>query len=96
VLTHFEGITADGNGGYNLAAAWLDAGPVVVAGLVNVPRDSSGGFDPSQGTWIPVQYPDSEITTGNTVFENYLLGIYDMPNGTQTNGYVATIPTSWY
>ena len=94
-FTHFEGITSDGNGGYNLAAGWI-AGGAVIGGFVNVPRDSSGGFDPSQATWIPVQYPGSDVTTGDTVYQNYVLGIYTLPGSSATNGYVATIPTSYY
>jgi hypothetical protein len=93
--THFEGITSDGNGGYNLAAGWL-VGDLLGAGFVNVPRDSSGGFDPADVTWIGVSYPGSQTTTGDTVFENYLLGVYSVEGSSALSGYVATIPTKWY
>lgn len=96
VVTHFEGITSDGNGGYNLAGAWLNSDGSIGAGLANVPRDSSGGFNPSQVTWIPVAYPGASTTTADTVYQNYILGIYVLPGSEATNGYVATIPTSWY
>lgn len=61
-----------------------------------MPRDSSGGFNPSQVTWIAVDYPGSSTTTADTVYQNYILGIYVLPGSELTNGYVVTIPTSWY
>jgi hypothetical protein len=94
--THFEGITSDGNGGYNLASSWIDPDGTIGAGFTNLPRESSGGFDPSQATWIAVDYPDSATTTADTVFENYLLGVYTVEGSSQLQGYVATIPTNWY
>lgn len=96
VVTHFEGIASDGNGGYNLAAAWLNADESIGAGLANVPRNSSGGFNPSQVTWVAVDYPRSSTTTADTVYQNYILGIYVLPGSELTNGYVATIPKSRY
>ncbi len=94
-LTHFEGITSDGNGGYNLAATY-DVDNIPAAGFVNVPRNSSGGFSQNDTTWIQVAYPDASTTTSDTVFENYLLGIYLDPGSQATNGYAARIPTSCY
>jgi hypothetical protein len=96
VVTHFEGIASDDEGGYNLAAAWLNSDETIGAGLANVARDSSGGFDASQVTWVAVDHPDSSTTTADTVYLNYILGIYVPDGNTVPNGYVATIPTSWY
>ncbi|MBP9742540.1 MAG: hypothetical protein KBD37_04195 [Burkholderiales bacterium] len=93
-ITHFEGITSDGLGGYNLASSWLISG-VLGSSFVNVSRNSNGKLN-SAATWINVSYPGSDTTTADTVYKNYCLGVYSIPNIDQTNGYVATIPTNWY
>ena len=98
LLTHFEGITADGKGGYNLAGEGLvvESGESAILGVafVNVPRNQNGTF--GTAAWISAWYPNSASTTADTVYQNYLLGVYTLPNISQLNGYVATIPTSWY
>lgn len=89
VITHFEGITTDGNGGYNLVADWVKVGVGQGAAFVNIGRTSSGGF--GDAAWTDYAYPGATVTSGNTVLSNYVLGIYE----TGTNiayGYVATIP----
>jgi hypothetical protein len=100
ILTHFEGITTDGNGGYNLAATGLEVengeSVVVAIAFVNVTRNSSGGFE-SNPNWINVPfYPGSNTSTADTVYENYMLGVYTTPGSSALNGYVATIPLSSY
>ena len=43
--------------------------------------------------WLSISYPGegNGPTSGNTVYENYVLGIY-VPDGGVTQGYVATVP----
>lgn len=89
VVTHFEGITTDTLGGYNLVADSL-IGTDIVASFVNVPRTSSGTF--GTATWTPYDYPDSTLTSANTVYLNYALGIYQLDGSDAANGYVTTIP----
>lgn len=91
--THFEGVTTDGGDGYNLVGEWLESGVLGVS-FVNVPRTESGGF--GEATWINVAYPGSSTTTGDTVYQNYALGVYKLTGESQTQGYVATIPTGFY
>lgn len=93
-VTHFEGITSDGNGGYNLAASGATQASGIGVAFVNLPRNSSGGFGTS--TWITAWYPNSYTTTSDTVYQNYLLGVYKLTESGTLYGYVATIPTSWY
>lgn len=92
IVTHFEGITLDDSGGYNLAATGTDSG--ANAAFLHVKRLPTGGFtaDPK---WITVKYPNSSTTTSDTVYKNYLLGVYS-PGPAALNGYVATIPVSFY
>lgn len=96
VFTHFEGITSDGNGGYNLAAGWYNG--AIGASFVHITRNSDGSFNP-QATWINVNYPNSQpsTTTADTVYQNYLLGVYQGSGGiAQLNGYVANIPGGYF
>ena len=90
LVTHFEGITTDGSGGYNLAADDVDinSGIVERAAFANVPRLPLGDF--GTATWRRIDFPNSTVTSSNTVFTNHILGVYQM--GTDvSNGFVATL-----
>jgi hypothetical protein len=89
--THFEGITSDDNGGYNLAADWNAPGQKTTPALAHVARNADGTF--ATATWTPFNYyPGSTWTSANTVYKNYILGLYQSGNPTVDSGYVATIP----
>jgi hypothetical protein len=94
VVSHFDGITSDGNGGFNLTGDWIGVGEPVESGLgffAQVGRNPDGSF--SEAEWLSISYPGegNGPTSGNTVYENYVLGIY-VPDGGVTQGYVATVP----
>jgi hypothetical protein len=89
--THFEGITTDGNNGYNLAGTGVTGGASFPA-FVHVTRNAAGGFNP-QAIWVVIGYPSAVTTTSDTVYQNYLLGVYTEANQIDLSGYVATIPT---
>jgi hypothetical protein len=85
VITHFEGIT-DYHGAYSLAAEG-DPG----AAFAVVYRNSDGSFGSAK--WEPVKNPNTKengISTGNSVLENNLIGIYE-PSGGGIQSYVATV-----
>jgi hypothetical protein len=93
--THFQGITIDlAKGGYNLSAEGILPNGTIPVGLAHVTRTQSGGFT-TNPTWVTVSYPNATITTGNSVYQNNILGIYQ-PGVQSVNGYVANIPTSLY
>ena len=79
IITHFDGITGLGNNKFNLTGDYVN-------------ENGQGAFfctiDRNEGTvlWNNVSYPKSEITSGNTVINNKIYGIYIL-NG-KTNGYV--------
>lgn len=91
LLSHFEGITTDGAGGYNLAAdsILVESGVAVDAALANVPRNQDGSF--GDATWTTVSYPHSKVTSANTVFEQDIIGVYEVSGSDASNGYVAAI-----
>ncbi len=92
VLTHFEGITTDGSGGYYLAGfGQITSGGAALGALVNVTR-TSNGFT-STPVWVMVAFPGATTQDSNTVYQNNLLGTYS-PGPLLLNGYVANVPTS--
>jgi hypothetical protein len=97
-LTHFEGITTNGNGGYYLAGfGQVTSGGPVSCALVNMTRTIIGplktaGFTTTP-TWVQAVFPGATTQYANTVYQNNLLGTY-LPGPIALNGYVANIPTS--
>ena len=94
VGTHFEGITTDGAGGYNLAADWQYNGQAgSFPSFAHISRNSAGGFTESSTQWTSfAYYPGASWTSANTVYKNYVLGLFQMGTPTMDYGYVATIP----
>ena len=89
VGTHFEGITTDGAGGYNLAGDWQqNPGGSVNPIFAHVSRNSNGMF--GAATWTNFSFPGSSVTSANTVYQNYVLGLYQL-GGTLDYGYVVLI-----
>ena len=77
--THFDGITGLGNGVYNLTGDYVNEnGSQAFFCTVNRNNNSA--------KWTTINYPESEITSGNTVIDNKVYGVY-AKNG-KINGYV--------
>jgi len=97
LISHFDGITTDNQGGFYLTGTW--EGEVHVGGFfAHVPRMPHRPF--GEAVWTDIEYPSSpkhhvDITTGNTVFDNNVLGIFTsipQPGPGVLQGYVATVP----
>ncbi|MGH6870741.1 MAG: hypothetical protein ACREHE_04465 [Rhizomicrobium sp.] len=84
LVTHFEGITAR-PGGFNLAA--LTARDAALFCTVEVNADGSFG----RARWLPYEYPGSMITTGNTIYETVMMGIFVTPGSATTGSGSATV-----
>jgi len=84
LLTHFEGITAAGDG-FNLAALTLRE-----ALFCSIAVNPDGSF--GKATWIPFDYPQSRLTTGNTIYQNTMMGVYLERDGQSASvrSYAAT------
>lgn len=93
VGTHFEGITTDGNGGYNLSADWQYIGVdgKTSPAFAHIPRNADGTFGIAKWTSF-AYYPGSSWTSANTVYQNYILGLFQSGAQNLSYGYVATIP----
>ena len=92
VLTHFEGITTNGSGGYYLAGfGEITSGSPALGALVNVTRIPTGFT--STPAWVSVAVPGATTQDSNTVYQNNLLGTFS-PGPLSLNGYVANVPIS--
>lgn len=92
VLTHFEGITTNGTGGYYLAGfGEVTSGSPALGALVNVTRIPTGFT--STPVWVSVAVPGATTQDSNTVYQNNLLGTFS-PGPLSLNGYVANVPLS--
>lgn len=75
--THFDGISYN-NGEYYLTGDYIEIGnPIPQA------------FFYKKKKWYPVKYPLAEVTSGNSVAENIVIGVYKMPQNDAISGYVA-------
>jgi hypothetical protein len=69
LITHFDGITGLGNNVYNLTGNYVNEGGSQ-AFFCTVNRNTNSS------KWTTVYYPDSEITSGNTVINDTTYGVY--------------------
>ncbi|HEX8622863.1 MAG TPA: hypothetical protein VF718_12925 [Allosphingosinicella sp.] len=82
LLTHFEGITA-APGGFHLAG--MTATCALVAAIEVNP---DGAF--SDAAWTAFNYPGSALTTGNTVYQDTLMGVFAVSGTQGVQSYAAT------
>src|SRR5207247_5968920 len=87
-VSHFDGITTDNQGGFYLTGEW--AGGQQLGGFFgHVRRMPHRAFGDAH--WRDIEYPSSVVTTGNTVFENNVLGIYFVSGDPTFSGYIANV-----
>lgn len=86
-ITHFEGITAV-PGGFNLIAT-TDKG----ASFASITRHDDGSFSDAQ--WTLNNVVGADLTTGNSVFQNIVMGIYELKNVSGVNTYSTVIDQSY-
>jgi hypothetical protein len=95
-ISHFDGITTDNKGGYYLTGTW-EGGGRLGAFFAHVPRAPHRPFGDAR--WRDIEYPSFprhhvNVTTGNTVFENTVLGIFTSipePGIGVLQGYLANV-----
>lgn len=92
-IVHFDGITGTDTG-YNLTGTVtsLSSGQQIDRGfMASVSVNPDGSFGPA--VWTSVAYPGSVLTTGNTIVENQVLGIFIAGGATQS--YLATVDANY-
>lgn len=83
IITHFEGITIAKDNGYNMPSDWITLnGEKSGASFVSVSRNADGSF--GEANWVDIDFPDSTVTSANTVYRNNILGIYVIENSSDT------------
>jgi hypothetical protein len=82
LLTHFEGITATPTG-FHLAGM-----TATCALLAAIEVESDGSF--SDAVWTAYNYPESALTTGNTVYRDILMGVFAVSGVKGVQSYAAT------
>jgi len=90
VITHFDGITSDGHGGYNLTGDWIgvEPGSNQLGFFANVKRDKYGKF--KKATWSEVSFPGkTTLTSGNSVYKDVVIGVYTLPLDDSIYGYIS-------
>lgn len=87
-VTHFNGITTDGCGGYNLTGDQLAS----KAGFfTNVKRCSDGKLS-KKAQWEPISFPGAFITSGNSVDKKIVIGVYiSLDSDQDVNGYISVL-----
>ena len=123
LITHFNGITFDGEGGYYLTGDWEappdleKSGPATEGNAGPATEGNAGGHRASCGelcdrpapkgpgffahvkgknrhaTWSSIAYPGQEATSGNSVYQTTVIGIYMTESG-DINGYVSKLKSS--
>ena len=86
IVTHFDGITSDGQGGYYLTGDWLGVGNGPELGFFcHVKRQKA--------QWAPISFPGQLVTSGNSVYKKVVIGVYTSPRDHSDNGYIS-IPST--
>lgn len=86
--THFNGITGAKNG-YHLTGDWFGVGEEFKAGFFAVvKRNKHGGFK-KNAIWTPVSYPNSKLTSGNSVYQDIVIGVYTDFVDDSVNGFIS-------
>lgn len=89
IETHFNGITSNGKCGYNLTGDQVSVSGNFSLGFFAQVKREYKGF--SKAKWSDVRFPGSVITSGNSVDEDTVIGVYSsgVP-GSQVSGYINT------
>jgi hypothetical protein len=89
VITHFDGITTDNKKGFYLTGDTATFGSDKGSFFCHVPnKKSDKGKDVA--IWKAVSYPGAKITSGNTVLDKVVLGVYTAANDS-INGYTYSL-----
>ncbi len=91
-ITHFDGITKGcKDNKYNLTGDWLGISDVDELGFfATIKRNCDGTFN-NIAKWSSVTYPNATVTSGNSVYNNIVIGVYANLGDNSVNGYVSDV-----
>jgi len=88
IITHFNGIVATEDG-FNLTGDHVTAEDEQQLGFfASVKRNGDGTF--ATPVWTSINFPGAPVTSGNTVYDETVLGVYTGTDG--SSSYIATVP----
>jgi len=82
IVTHFDGITSDDKGGFYLTGDSVDIKQKSIAFFAHVNNKH-------EAKWSEIEYPNSIGTSGNTVLQTMVLGVYAIDGSETVNGYIS-------
>jgi hypothetical protein len=89
IVTHFDGISANSDGsGYTLTGDYVVANDPDPKAFFAIVKRKQGRLS-KKAKWTTISYPQSNATSGNSVSEDVVIGVYALPNDTTVNGYVS-------
>ena len=91
LITHFDGITEGSvKGTYNLTGDHVGVSSSNSLGFfATVHRKGKHGRFSKKAYWEPISYPHKQTTSGNSVYENTVIGVYTPKEGVYINGYIS-------
>lgn len=79
-VTHFDGITKAEDGGYNLTGVAIYNG-----------QEVAFFFNTKKKIWKELKYPGSNMTTGNSIVDRTVIGVYTNTDDTTINSYIVDL-----
>ena len=89
IFYHFSGITPYGKDGYALSAWVVDPSGSGFGARTIVKRNKKGEF--KKGKFTRWTYPGSILTTSDSVWQNWIIGVFNTKDNTTIHGYVLRI-----
>ena len=83
IVTHFNGITSDRHGGYNLTGDAVIPKVGAIAFFVNA--------NGKQMQEDQIKFPSSTVTSGNSVYKRTVIGVYTNEPDSTVNGYISVV-----
>jgi len=87
-VTHFDGITG-AHDGYHLTGT-TTSNNNEIGFFTRVKRKSNHHLE-KKASWLPLSYPNAITTTGNSIVDDIVIGVYSLPDDPAVNGYISRI-----
>ncbi len=81
IISHFDGITGGNEiGEFYLTGDWI-AGDL---------KEYAFGYSTESDSFLDILFPGSEVTSGNSIYENNIIGVYTVDGESIVHGYIAS------
>lgn len=92
-ITHFDGITGNYKGdGYNLTGDWVGSSNTPGGFFASVRNNKYNKHNKcNKAKWSSLSYPNSDFTSGNSVYQKSVIGVYTEVENQTVNGFVSRV-----